>query len=38
MFRGVKLKELDVVEFDGYKNYPFVGDSKHLQEGEVEMS
>ncbi len=32
MFKGVKVEELDVVAFDGYSNYPFVGDSAHLQE------
>ena len=32
MFKGVRLEELDVVMFDGYRNYPFVGDSTHLRE------
>jgi hypothetical protein len=31
MFRGIRLEELDVVAFDGYQNYPFVGDSIHLR-------
>lgn len=32
MLKGVKVKELDVVKFDGYSNYPFIGDSAHLQD------
>lgn len=31
MLKGVKVEELDVVKFDGYSNYPFIGDSTHLQ-------
>ncbi|KAF3040647.1 hypothetical protein E8E11_007975 [Didymella keratinophila] len=32
MIKGVKLEELDVVRFNGYANYPFIGESAHLQE------
>ena len=32
MFKGVRLEEPDVVTFDGYQKYPFVGDSTHLRE------
>jgi hypothetical protein len=31
MIKGVKVEELDVAGFDGYANYPFIGDSAHLQ-------
>ncbi|KAH6637894.1 Mss4-like protein [Boeremia exigua] len=30
MLKSVKVAELDVVAFDGYNNYPFIGDSTHL--------
>lgn len=32
MFKGVRIDELDVATFDGYRNYPFLGNSSHLQE------
>lgn len=32
MFKGVKGDELDVVKYDGYANYPFIGESGHLKE------
>ena len=32
MLKGVRVEELDVVAFDGYRNYPFIGESAHLQE------
>lgn len=33
MIRGVKVEELDIATFDGYANYPFIGESAHLQQG-----
>jgi hypothetical protein len=36
MFKGVRLEELDVVAFDGYQSYPFVGDSTHLREEDTQ--
>jgi hypothetical protein len=32
MIKGVKVEELDVARFDGYANYPFIGESAHLRE------
>ena len=32
MIKDVKVEELDIVKFDGYANYPFIGESTHLQE------
>lgn len=33
MLTEVKVEELNVAKFDGYANYPFIGESAHLQGG-----
>lgn len=33
MFKGVELGELKIVQFDGFREHPFIGEAPHLQRG-----